>query len=298
MIIFENCFEFKTFNIFYVLGNDRKRETSTGNRLFRNYNTLLAITLSMILPHLLLHRMLPLPPPLLPALSWSICWPNWISMPSNKCLIDWINPSAGYWKVRDNWQSISHVNLSSWNKRWEDSPWAANRPCKNSFVACQQGCHLILCLWPDLLLLALTTLLSWSYAVSIGKMSLNLKSWKSCLPLVSLYCDPNPKRWTTCWIYWKNWQELGTIDDKHPILYWTVMQTSASDTCTFFQRLDYAVEKEQLKAWLATVLMPTARLFIHGKSKHVLDLMETDKLYLLWGFINSVFWDSPVQAIR
>ncbi|KAG0746743.1 hypothetical protein G6F16_000926 [Rhizopus arrhizus] len=43
--------------------------------------------------------------------------------------------------------------------------------------------------------------------------------------------------------------------------------------------------------------MPTERLFIHGKNKHVLDLMETDKLYLLWGFINSVFWDSPVQAI-
>jgi hypothetical protein len=62
--------------------------------------------------------------------------------------------------------------------------------------------------------------------------------------------------------------------------------------------LDYAVEKEQLKAWLATILMPTARLFIHGKNKNVLDLMETDKLYLLWGFINSVFWDSPVQAIR
>ncbi|KAG1139250.1 hypothetical protein G6F37_002426 [Rhizopus arrhizus] len=73
--------------------------------------------------------------------------------------------------------------------------------------------------------------------------------------------------------------------------------TSASDTYKFVQRLDYAVEKEQLKVWLATLLMPTARLFIHGKNKNMLDLMETDKLYLLWGFINSVFWDSPVQAI-
>jgi hypothetical protein len=38
-------------------------------------------------------------------------------------------------------------------------------------------------------------------------------------------------------------------------------------------------------------------LDVHGKNKNALDLMETDKLYLLWGFINSVFWDSPVQAI-
>lgn len=97
-----NCFEFNTFNIFYVLGNNRNRETSTGNRLPRNYNTLPAITLSMILPRLLLHRMLPLPPPLPPALSWNICWPDWIRTPSNKCLISWINPSAGYWKVRNN----------------------------------------------------------------------------------------------------------------------------------------------------------------------------------------------------
>ncbi|EIE83864.1 hypothetical protein RO3G_08569 [Rhizopus delemar RA 99-880] len=73
--------------------------------------------------------------------------------------------------------------------------------------------------------------------------------------------------------------------------------TSASDAYKFVQRLDYDVEKEQLKAWLATTLMSTARLFIHSKNKNVLDLMETDKLYLLWGFINSVFWDSPVQAI-
>ncbi|KAI9488284.1 hypothetical protein BDB00DRAFT_848860 [Zychaea mexicana] len=73
--------------------------------------------------------------------------------------------------------------------------------------------------------------------------------------------------------------------------------TSAVDAYNFARKLDYNIVTEPLLAWLALSVMNTAKYFIDSTSETTSSLLESDKLYYLWGFVNTVFDRTEVKAL-
>ncbi|KAI9493974.1 hypothetical protein BDB00DRAFT_820178 [Zychaea mexicana] len=90
----------------------------------------------------------------------------------------------------------------------------------------------------------------------------------------------------------KHWEDVFSKEELDEM-----RSTSAVDAYNFARKLDYNIVTEPLLAWLALSVMNTAKYFIDSTSETTSSLLESDKLYYLWGFVNTVFDHTEVKAL-
>ncbi|KAG0186409.1 hypothetical protein DFQ28_007905, partial [Apophysomyces sp. BC1034] len=69
------------------------------------------------------------------------------------------------------------------------------------------------------------------------------------------------------------------------------------DAYRFGNSLEHDPVTEPMMAWLSLTLSSTSYLFLKDDGDSIHSYPETDKLYRLWGFINTIFDGSNIRAI-
>ncbi|KAG2218355.1 hypothetical protein INT45_012974 [Circinella minor] len=72
---------------------------------------------------------------------------------------------------------------------------------------------------------------------------------------------------------------------------------SALDAYNFGRLIDHHPIEQPLLAWLSQTLMQTAKFFIPGTRTPVQNMLESDKLYYLWSFLNTIYHNSNIEAL-
>ncbi|CAO3595994.1 unnamed protein product [Absidia cylindrospora] len=60
--------------------------------------------------------------------------------------------------------------------------------------------------------------------------------------------------------------------------------------------IDYDPSADDLLGWLSTTIINTSALFLHPNN-NIKDYPESDQLYRLWGFVNTIFDNSVIKAL-
>ncbi|KAI8143456.1 hypothetical protein BJV82DRAFT_94164 [Fennellomyces sp. T-0311] len=72
---------------------------------------------------------------------------------------------------------------------------------------------------------------------------------------------------------------------------------NALEAYNFARQLNHNPMEEPLKAWFCMTIMQTAYLFLKKDQHNIADFPETDKQYLIWGFLSSIFQGTDIWAL-
>ncbi|KAI9258017.1 hypothetical protein BDA99DRAFT_583608 [Phascolomyces articulosus] len=72
---------------------------------------------------------------------------------------------------------------------------------------------------------------------------------------------------------------------------------SALDVYNYGRLIDHHPIEQPLLAWLSQTLMQTATFFIPGARTSTQNMLESDKLYYLWGLLNTIHRNSGIEAL-
>ncbi|KAI7853859.1 hypothetical protein BDC45DRAFT_606323 [Circinella umbellata] len=72
---------------------------------------------------------------------------------------------------------------------------------------------------------------------------------------------------------------------------------SALDAYNFGRLIDHHPIEQPLLTWLFQTLVQTAPFFIPGACTSTQNMLESDKLYYLWNFLNTIYRNSGIEAL-